>query len=115
MRDIEAQNQQLAGVLPKTYQIFDNMLLKGLLKRVGAGMCRQSRGLHHFDRHRGHDVKPANIPLTFFRQIPFQCICRLIASLHPLGRCYREKPIPTDAIVFDESPSLKAFVVVPRR
>lgn len=34
MRDIEAQNQQLAGVLPKTYQIFDSTLLKGLLKRV---------------------------------------------------------------------------------
>lgn len=34
MRDIETQNQQLAGVLPKTYQIFDSTLLKGLLKRV---------------------------------------------------------------------------------
>jgi hypothetical protein len=36
------QNQQLAGVLPKTYQIFDSMLLKGLLKRVSGGtfMCK---------------------------------------------------------------------------
>lgn len=34
MRDIEAQNPQLAGVLPKTYQIFNGVLLKDLLKRV---------------------------------------------------------------------------------
>src|SRR5688572_8981741 len=35
MRDIEAKNpQQLAGVLPKTYQIFDGTLLKNLLKKV---------------------------------------------------------------------------------
>src|SRR2546422_4579595 len=34
MRDIEAQNPQLARVLPKTYQIFDSTLLKSLLKRV---------------------------------------------------------------------------------
>ena len=34
MRDIEAQNPQLAGVLPKTYQIFDSTLLKTLLKKV---------------------------------------------------------------------------------
>jgi type I restriction enzyme M protein len=34
MRDIEAKNPQLAGVLPKTYQIFDSTLLKDLLKKV---------------------------------------------------------------------------------
>ena len=34
MRDIEAQNPQLAGVLPKTYQIFNGVLLKDLLKKV---------------------------------------------------------------------------------
>src|SRR3954468_1286802 len=34
MRDIEANNPQLAGVLPRTYQIFDSTLLKNLLKTV---------------------------------------------------------------------------------
>lgn len=34
MRLIEASNTQLAGVLPKTYQIFDATLLKELLKKV---------------------------------------------------------------------------------
>ena len=34
MRDIEAKNPQLAGVLPKTYQIFESTLLKNLLKKV---------------------------------------------------------------------------------
>jgi type I restriction enzyme M protein len=34
MRDIEAKNTQLAGVLPRTYQIFDSTLLKNLLKKV---------------------------------------------------------------------------------
>jgi type I restriction enzyme M protein len=34
MRDIEAKNPQLKGVLPKTYQIFDSTLLKNLLKKV---------------------------------------------------------------------------------
>ena len=34
MGDIEAKNPQLAGVLPKTYQIFDSTLLKNLLKKV---------------------------------------------------------------------------------
>lgn len=34
MRDIEKNNQQLAGVLPKTYNIFTSTLLKGLLKKV---------------------------------------------------------------------------------
>jgi type I restriction enzyme M protein len=34
MRDIEAKNPQLSGVLPKTYQIFDGTLLKNLLKKV---------------------------------------------------------------------------------
>jgi type I restriction enzyme M protein len=34
MRDIEAKNPQLAGVLPKTYQVFDSTLLKNLLKKV---------------------------------------------------------------------------------
>lgn len=34
MRLIEADNPQLAGVLPKTYQIFEAKLLKGLLKKV---------------------------------------------------------------------------------
>ena len=34
MRDIEAKNPQLAGVLPKTYQIFDSTLLQNLLKKV---------------------------------------------------------------------------------
>lgn len=34
MRDIEAKNPQLAGALPKTYQIFDSTLLKDLLKKV---------------------------------------------------------------------------------
>src|SRR3990167_7840910 len=34
MRDIEKQNTQLAGVLPKTYNLFTSTLLKELLKRV---------------------------------------------------------------------------------
>ena len=34
MRDIEKHNSQLAGVLPKTYEIFNSTLLKELLKRV---------------------------------------------------------------------------------
>ena len=34
MRDIEKHNPQLAGVLPKTYEIFTGTLLKELLKRV---------------------------------------------------------------------------------
>ncbi len=34
MRDIEKQNQQLAGVLPKTYNLFTSTLLKELLKKV---------------------------------------------------------------------------------
>src|SRR6185436_8505511 len=33
MRDIEKHNPQLAGVLPKTYEIFTSTLLKELLKR----------------------------------------------------------------------------------
>ena len=34
MRAIERDNAQLAGVLPKTYEIFTSPLLKQLLKRV---------------------------------------------------------------------------------
>jgi len=34
MRAIERDNPQLAGVLPKTYEIFDGVLLKDLLKKV---------------------------------------------------------------------------------
>jgi type I restriction enzyme M protein len=34
MRDIEKHNPQLAGVLPKTYEIFGGVLLKDLLKKV---------------------------------------------------------------------------------
>src|SRR5436190_759477 len=34
MRDIEKHNPQLAGVLPKTYEIFDARLLKELLKKL---------------------------------------------------------------------------------
>jgi type I restriction enzyme M protein len=34
MRDIEKQNNQLAGVLPKTYNLFTSTLLKELLKKV---------------------------------------------------------------------------------
>ena len=34
MRDVEKNNPQLAGVLPKTYEIFDSTLLKELLKQV---------------------------------------------------------------------------------
>jgi type I restriction enzyme M protein len=34
MRDVEKNNSQLAGVLPKTYNIFTSTLLKGLLKKV---------------------------------------------------------------------------------
>src|SRR6266542_852771 len=34
MRDIEKQNSQLAGVLPKTYNLFTSTLLKELLKKV---------------------------------------------------------------------------------
>lgn len=34
MRDIEKHNPQLAGVLPKTYEIFGGALLKDLLKKV---------------------------------------------------------------------------------
>jgi len=34
MRDIEKHNPQLAGVLPKTYNLFTNTLLKELLKKV---------------------------------------------------------------------------------
>lgn len=34
MREIEKSNSQLAGVLPKTYNLFTSVLLKGLLKKV---------------------------------------------------------------------------------
>ena len=34
MREIEKQNEVLAGVLPKTYTLFGSTLLKGLLKKV---------------------------------------------------------------------------------
>ena len=34
MREIEAQNPQLAGVLPKTYNLFTSSLLKQLLKKM---------------------------------------------------------------------------------
>jgi type I restriction enzyme M protein len=34
MRDVEKHNPQLAGVLPKTYEIFSSTLLKELLKQV---------------------------------------------------------------------------------
>jgi len=34
MRDIEAHNPRLSGVLPKTYNLFTGTLLKGLLKKV---------------------------------------------------------------------------------
>ncbi len=34
MRDIEKHNAQLAGVLPKTYNIFSSTLLKDLLKKI---------------------------------------------------------------------------------
>ena len=34
MRDIEKQNPQLAGVLPKTYNLFTSTLLKELLKKA---------------------------------------------------------------------------------
>jgi type I restriction enzyme M protein len=34
MREIEKQNPQLAGVLPKTYNLFTSALLKELLKRI---------------------------------------------------------------------------------
>jgi type I restriction enzyme M protein len=34
MREIEKKNSQLAGVLPKTYNVFNSTLLKELLKRV---------------------------------------------------------------------------------
>jgi type I restriction enzyme M protein len=34
MRNIETENPQLAGVLPKSYQLFDSTLLKNLLKKV---------------------------------------------------------------------------------
>jgi type I restriction enzyme M protein len=34
MREIEKQNQQLAGVLPKTYNLFTSTLLKELFKKV---------------------------------------------------------------------------------
>ncbi|HUO44496.1 MAG TPA: class I SAM-dependent DNA methyltransferase [Burkholderiales bacterium] len=34
MADIEKHNPELAGVLPKTYQIFDGTLLKELLKKI---------------------------------------------------------------------------------
>jgi type I restriction enzyme M protein len=38
MRDIEKNNPSLAGVLPKTYEIFNSTLLKELLKKVSARM-----------------------------------------------------------------------------
>ena len=34
MRDVEKKNPSLSGVLPKTYEIFNNTLLKELLKKV---------------------------------------------------------------------------------
>jgi len=34
MRDVEKQNPQLSGVLPKTYELFSSPLLKELLKKV---------------------------------------------------------------------------------
>jgi len=34
MRNIEKQNPQLAGVLPKSYELFGSVLLKDLLKKI---------------------------------------------------------------------------------
>jgi type I restriction enzyme M protein len=39
MADIEKHNPQLAGVLPRTYQIFNSTLLKELLKKVSGIRC----------------------------------------------------------------------------
>ncbi|MBI3270970.1 MAG: N-6 DNA methylase [Planctomycetes bacterium] len=48
MLDVERQNPQLAGVLPKTYQLFDSKLLKELLRMVSeipAGLDYDAFGL----------------------------------------------------------------------
>ena len=42
MRDIEKQNPQLAGVLPKTYNLFTSTLLKELLKKVSRSPARST-------------------------------------------------------------------------
>ena len=45
MRDIEKQNPQLAGVLPKTYNLFTSTLLKELLKKVAKQLLANLKGL----------------------------------------------------------------------
>lgn len=48
MRDIEKHNAQLAGILPKTYQLFEGTLLKDLLKGIGdSGYNRRRRVRPH--------------------------------------------------------------------
>ena len=49
MRDIEKHNPQLAGVLPKTYNLFTSTLLKELLKKVSE--IPASRGLRRLRAH----------------------------------------------------------------
>jgi type I restriction enzyme M protein len=48
MRDIEKNNPAVSGVLPKTYEIFNNTLLKELLKKVSE--IRASLGYDAFGR-----------------------------------------------------------------
>jgi type I restriction enzyme M protein len=54
MRAIERENPQLAGVLPKTYELFTSTLLKQLLKRVSeipaTGLRRLRQNLRIFPR-----------------------------------------------------------------
>ena len=49
MRDIEKHNPQLAGVLPKTYNLFTSTLLKELLKKVSE--IPATRGLRRLRAH----------------------------------------------------------------
>jgi type I restriction enzyme M protein len=63
MRDIEKHNPQLAGVLPKTYNIFTSTLLKELLKKVseipasmdydtfGRIYCPETPSAHHYGQY----------------------------------------------------------------
>jgi type I restriction-modification system DNA methylase subunit len=53
MRDIEKQNPQLSGVLPKTYNIFTSTLLKGLLKMVSDRISSIRRRSDRLNRHSG--------------------------------------------------------------
>ncbi len=73
MRDIEKHNPQLAGVLPKTYNLFTSTLLKELLKKVSeipasARLRRLRAHLRILPRRVRHDRRPGRRRVLHARQ-----------------------------------------------